>query len=422
MAPGTARPTRVRYWVIVFAVTLAVITYIDRVSLSFASLVIRHDLGLTTAQMGWAFGAFGLAYSIFEMPGGFLGDWLGPRKVLLRIVMWWSCCTAATGSTWNMASLATTQFLFGVGEAGCFPNLTKAFTTWLPPREKTRAQGIMWLSSRWGGAFTPPLVRLVMSYVGWRNAFRLFGLVGIVWAVIFYRWYRNDPLENPKLNQAERDLLKQSAKMATGHGDVPWKRFLRSRQVWMLCWQYFALSYGWYFYITWLPTYLREARHLELNSTAWFGILPLFFGGLGNPASVVAGSWLARRTGSLTVARRTMACLGFTGAASFLVLSTRLHDPTAAILAIAMASFSNDLVMPGAWSAAMDVGGKYAGTLSGAMNMWGNFAGFVAPVVIGYLLKWTHSNWNLTFYVSAGVYLTGILFWLLLDPVTPLEE
>ncbi len=422
MAPGIARPTRVRYWVIVFAVTLAVITYIDRVSLSFASLVIRHDLGLTTAQMGWAFGAFGLAYAMFEMPGGFLGDWLGPRKVLLRIVLWWSVCTAATGSTWNMASLATTQFLFGVGEAGCFPNLTKAFTTWLPPREKTRAQGIMWLSARWGGAFTPPLVRLVMSYVGWRNAFRIFGLVGIVWAVIFYRWYRNDPLENPKLNQAERDLLKQSAKLASGHGDVPWKRFFRSRQVWMLCWQYFSLSYGWYFYITWLPTYLREARRLELNSTAWFGILPLFFGGLGNPASVVAGSWLARRTGSLTVARRTMACLGFTGAASFLVLSTRLHEPTAAILAIAMASFSNDLVMPGAWSAAMDVGGKYAGTLSGAMNMWGNFAGFVAPVVIGYLLKWTHSNWNLTFYVSAGVYVTGILFWLLLDPVTPLEE
>ena len=422
MAPVTARATRVRYWVIVFAVTLAVITYIDRVSLSFASLVIRHDLGLTSDQMGWAFGAFGLAYALFEMPGGFLGDWLGPRKVLLRIVIWWSCCTAATGSTWNLASLTTTQFLFGAGEAGCFPNLTKAFTTWLPKREKTRAQGIMWLSARWGGAFTPPLVRMVMSYVGWRNAFRIFGLIGIAWAVVFYRWYRNDPLENPKLNQAERDLLTQSSKLAAGHGDVPWGRFVRSRQVWMLCWQYFALSYGWYFYITWLPTYLREAHHLELTATAWFGILPLFFGGLGNPSSVAIGGWIARRTGSVRFARRTMACIGFAGAAAFLVLSTTQSDPLFAVLAIAIASFCNDLVMPGAWSAAMDVGGKYAGTLSGAMNMWGNFAGFVAPVAIGYLLKWTNSNWNLTFYVSACVYLTGIVFWLLLDPVTPLEE
>ncbi len=421
-APAQERATRVRYWVIVFAVTLAVITYIDRVSLSFASLVIRRDLGITQAEMGWAFGAFGLAYSIFEMPGGYLGDWLGPRKVLLRIVLWWSTFTAATGFTWNLASLTTTQFLFGAGEAGCFPNLTKAFTTWLPAREKTRAQGIMWLAARWGGAFTPPLVQLVMQQVGWRNAFRIFGLIGVIWAVVFYRWYRNDPLENPKLNQAERDLLKGSARLAAGHGDVPWGVFLRSPQVWMLCWQYFALSYGWYFYITWLPTYLREARHLELGSTALFAILPLFFGGLGNPFSVAVGGWLARKTGSVKLARKTMAYIGFSGAAGFLVLSTTMRNPVWAILAIAMASFSNDLVMPGAWSAAMDIGGKYAGTLSGAMNMWGNFAGFVAPVVIGYLLKWTHSNWNLTFYVSAGVYLTGIIFWLLLDPVTPIDQ
>jgi MFS family permease len=419
---ATERPTRVRYWVIVFAVTLAVITYIDRVSLSFAKLRIAGDLHLTSDEMGWAFGAFGLAYAAFEMPGGFLGDWLGPRKVLLRIVCWWSCCTAATGSAFSLTSLTTTQFLFGAGEAGCFPNLTKAFTTWLPAREKTRAQGIMWLAARWGGAFTPPLVYLVMNHVGWRNTFRLFGLIGVVWAVVFYRWYRNDPLENPKLNQAERNLLKSSATLAAGHGNVPWRQFLRSRQVWMLCWQYFSLSYGWYFYITWLPTYLAEAQKLKLDMTAWYGILPLFFGGLGNPASVLAGGWLARTTGSVKFARRTMSCLGFAGAASFLVLSTFMHSPLSAILAIAMASFSNDLVMPGAWSAAMDIGGKYAGTLSGAMNMWGNFAGFVAPVVIGYLLRWTHNNWNLTFYVSAAVYATGIIFWLLLDPVTPLEE
>ena len=189
----------------------------------------------------------------------------------------------------------------------------------------------------------------------------------------------------------------------------------------MLCWQYFSLSYGWYFYITWLPTYLREARHVQIGATAWLGMLPLFFGGLGNPASVVAGSWLRRRNVSVTWARRIMASVGFAGAAAFLVFSTTRTDPLSAMLAIAMASFCNDLVMPGAWSAAMDVGGKFAGTLSGAMNMWGNFAGFVAPVVIGYLLRWTHSNWNLTFYVSAAVYLTGVVFWMLLDPVTPIE-
>lgn len=415
------RPTRVRYWVIVFAVTLAVVTYIDRVSIANAAPDISRDLGLTKVQMGLAFTAFGWAYALFEIPGGYLGDRMGPRSVLMRIVLWWSFFTAATGWVWNIVSLVVTRFMFGMGEAGCFPNLTKAFTTWLPENERVRAQGIMWLSARWGGAFTPPLVVLVMHLVGWRHAFEIFGAIGVVWAVLFYRWYRNDPLDNPHLNGAERDLLRDSSKLATGHGDVPWGKLARSRQAWLLCLQYFCLSYGWYFYITWLPTYLREGRHLEIVSTAMFGIIPLFFGGLGNPASVLLAARLVRANGDVARTRRIVAYVGFTGASAFLILSTMVNDPMWAILAIGMASFSNDLVMPGSWAAAMDVGGKYAGSLSGAMNMWGNIGGAICPMAIGFILKWTNNNWNLTFYVSAAIYLMGIVCWKFLDPVTPLE-
>src|SRR5438552_1031974 len=236
------RASRVRYWVIVFAVTLAVVTYVDRVAISFAAPFMRDDLGLSAVQMGWAFTAFGWAYALFEIPGGFLGDWMGPRRVLMRIVIWWSFFTAATGWAWNFSSLLVTRFLFGAGEAGCFPNLTKAFTTWLPSNERARAQGITWLSARWGGAFTPLLVAQVMGWVGWRHAFELFGCLGVVWAVVFYFWYKDDPLKNPKLNAAERYLLRDSAKTASGHGNVPWGRFLRSLQFWMLLWQYFCLS------------------------------------------------------------------------------------------------------------------------------------------------------------------------------------
>ena len=158
------RPTRVRYWVVVFAVTLAVITYVDRVCISLAApAIMRADLHLTQVQMGYVFSAFAWAYALFEIPGGFLGDWMGPRRVLLRIVLWWSFFTAATGWAWSFVSLTVTRFLFGAGEAGCFPNLTKTFTTWLPHHERVRAQGIMWLSARWGGAFTPPLVYLVFK-------------------------------------------------------------------------------------------------------------------------------------------------------------------------------------------------------------------------------------------------------------------
>jgi len=407
--------------VIVFAVTLSVITYIDRVAMSFAAPAIRKDLGLTSVQMGWAFSAFGCAYGLFEMPGGYLGDWIGPRNVLMRIVLWWSFFTAAMGWTWNFISLAVTQFLFGAGEAGCFPNLTKAFTVWLPERERVRAQGIMWLSARWGGAFTPLLVAGVMHLVGWRHAFQAFGCLGVFWAIVFYRWYRNDPLQNPKLNAAERDLLRESSKLASGHGDVPWRRFLRSRQVWMICWQYFCLIYGWYFYITWLPSYLREGRHMEITSSALLGILPLFCGGIGNLTGVVAGAWLARRTGDVGQSRRIMAYIGSAGASGLLLLSTTIHNPLLAMLAIGMASFSNDLVMAGAWAAAMDVGGKYAGSLSGAMNMWGQLGGALSSLAIGYILRWSGNNWNIPFYVSAAVYVMVIVCWWFLDPVTPLE-
>jgi MFS transporter, ACS family, glucarate transporter len=415
------RATTVRYWVVVFAMALAVVTYIDRVCISQAAPTISRELGLSEVEMAWAFTAFGWAYALFEIPAGYLGDRIGPRAVLMRIVLWWSFFTAATGWAWNAISLGVTRFLFGAGEAGCFPNLTKTFTTWLPERERVRAQGIMWLSARWGGAFTPPLVAWVMSMVGWRHGFEIFGALGIVWAFLFYRWYRNNPLENPALNEGERELLRESSTNATGHGDVPWAKFLASQQVWMICLQYFCLSYGWYFYVTWLPTYFHEARHLDLRSVSFFSIAPLFFGGIGNPFSVWLASKLGPAIGGVARTRRLMAYLGFTGAAGFLVLSTRLGDPLLATLAIGMASFSNDLVMPGAWGACMDVGGKHAGSLSGAMNMSGNIGGAMCPLAIGYILRWTGHNWNMTFYVSAAIYLGGILCWKFLDPVTPLE-
>jgi MFS family permease len=415
-------PTRVRYWVIVFAATLAVITYIDRVALSFAAPFISKDLGLSPVQMGFAFTAFGIAYAAFEIPGGYLGDRIGPRRVLMRIVLWWSCFTAATGSTFNFYSIAFTQFFFGVGEAGCFPNLTKVFTTWLPTKERVRAQGIMWLSARWGGAFTPPLVALIMGVVGWRHTFQIFGGLGMIWAIIFYRWYRDNPLDNPQLNAAERELVRTASANARPHGNVPWGTFVTSRQVWMICLQYFCLSYGWYFYITWLPTYLRNARHLDVKSVALLGIAPLFLGGLGNMASVFIAGKLAPMVGSVGKTRRIMAYVGFTGASMFLLLSTRMDEAALAMLCIGFASFSNDLVMPGAWGACMDVGGKNAGSLSGMMNMSGNIGGAICPAAIGLILQFSDNNWNLTFYVSAAIYLMGIVCWMFLDPVTPLEE
>jgi MFS family permease len=484
-------------------VTLAMITYVDRVCISQAAPFVQEDLGLTAAQMGLAFSAFAWAYALFEIPGGWLGDWIGPRKVLLRVVMMWSLFTAATGYVWNLASLVIARFFFGMGEAGCFPNLTKAFMIWLPDHERTRAQAIMWLSARWAGAFTPLLVIWVMSWLSWRNTFVLFGSIGMVWAFFFFRSFWNKQsdadairaeLQPPpshevsteggadwqstvseirsrpgsrRRKEAERAASHQHPPRQLGgyeaevHGPdaqageeenpaarlhVPWRKLLSSRTVWLLWLQYFCLTYGWFFYVTWLPTYLKETRGLELDRNAfmlWLGNgleqlltpetarrvlvaalagIPLFFGGLGAIVCGLATPHLVRRTGSVARTRRAIALLGFTSASVLLVSSCYVKDPLLAMFAMGLASFCNDLTMPGSWSTCMDVGGKYAGTLSGSMNMMGSLGAAAAPLVIGLILDYSERNWTLTFWISGIIYFLGGLCWLWLDPVTPIER
>jgi MFS family permease len=415
------QPTRARHWILLFAATLAIITYIDRVCISQAAGDIQRDLGLTKVQMGWVFAAFAWAYALFEIPGGWLGDKIGPRKVLMRVVVWWSFFTAATGWGWNLRSLLVTRFLFGAGEAGCFPNLAKMFTNWLPRDERSRAVGAMWLSARWGGAFTPLLVVWVFSLMSWRRAFEVFGAIGILWAIWFYRWFRDNPREHKSVNAAELELLKETQQNSAGHADVPWARLIRSRTVLLLWLQYFCFSYGWYFYITWLPTYLKEARGLELQKGALLAGLPLFMGGIGSMFSGWLAASLIRRRCDVTRTRRRLAYVGYLGAAGMLLLSPYIGDPLLAMIAMGLASFALDLALPGCWSTCMDVGGRYAGTLSGSMNMAGNIAGGVAPVAVGYILQFSGHNWMITFWISATIYVIGGLCWRWIDPVTPLQ-
>ncbi len=422
MNPRTAAlpATHARYWVIVFALLLAVLSYIDRVAMSQTAPYIMKDLGLSKQQMGTIFGAFGLAYALFEIPGGWMGDWLGPRKVLMRIVLWWSTFTALMGWMWNFTSFWMCQFLFGAGEAGGFPNITKAFSVWLPHRERVRAQGILWTAARWAGAATAPLVILTLGYVNWHWAFVIFGLPGFIWAACFFAWFRDNPRDHPGVNAGELALLGDVPKSATGHGNVPWSKLLRSRSVTLLWVQYFCLSFPWYFYITWLPTYLKEYRHLTPGQIGIYGIVPLFCGGVGCLTSGLLAVRIARWTGSVRSSRRAMACTGFLGAAGMLTVSLNLRDARWAMAAMGLASFSNDLVMPQAWGACMDIGGKFAGTVSGSMNMMGNLAGFAAPVFGGYILQQTGGNWNAFLYTMAGMYLLGTFCWPFIDPVTPL--
>jgi MFS transporter, ACS family, glucarate transporter len=403
------KPSRTRYGVVMFAIALAVLSYIQRVAISQAALPIAFDLHLNKTQMGFILGAFGLSYALFELPMGLMGDRLGVRRVLLQIVLAWSALTALTGAAWSVASMWTIRFLFGAGEAGCFPNLTRMLSVWLPRSERIRAQSSMWAATRWGGAATPPLAFAAISLMGWRWAFVLFAGLGVVWCATFFFWFRDDPAEHPRTNAAELQLIEtqRALPLQNERAGASWLKILLTPQVALLALQYFCFSFVWYFYITWLPTYLREARGQSVVRAAVLSVLPLLFGGGG---SIISGLLPMR------IPRRGIAFLGFLSTAILLVVFTRIEAVVPAMICLGLASFAGDLTMPISWNACVEFGGSHTATVSATMNMFGNLAGFVAPTFAGFLLQRTGGNWNPLIYIMAGVACVSASCWLALHP------
>ncbi len=393
---------------IVCGVALSTIVSIDRVALALSRGRIAAGLHLTDAEMGLVFSAYATAYAICEVPSGFLGDRFGPRPVLMRIAIWWSVLMAATASTFSFVSLYLSQLLFGAGEAGCYPNLARLFSRWLTQRQTGPAQGLVWLSARLSGAFTPILMAILFRYLSWRQAFAALSLLGAAWAISFHKWYR------------KRDDF-QAVSADRAPGARPFGILARSKTVWLLCGQYVALVFPWYFLITWAPTFIDERFHVSAAESTGLKVLPLLFGGLGALTAGLISTPLARWTGSIEVTRRTICCIGFAGASAGLMLATVLHNPIAGVLAVALSSFCNDLVMPVAWGTAAEVGGKWSGTVAGMMNMAGNAGGALYGLTAGLVLEGTHQNWNAVLYMGAAVYLAGIPMWLAIDPVSRIE-
>jgi MFS family permease len=253
--------TRSRHTLLYFACVLSVITFIDRVCIASSAPAIRSELGLTTVQMGWIFSAFTFAYAAFEIPSGWMGDVLGPRKTLMRIVLWWSAFTTASGLAWNFVSLLVARFLFGVGEAGAYPNISKSFSRWFPVTERGAAHGAVFMSSRIGAAAAPPLVILIISVAGWRASFWIFGSLGIVWSVFWWRWFRDDPALHPAVDREELAYIREGAAPAV-HPRIEWRDLLHRNLV-IICLMYFCIGYGLYFYLTWLPRYFTTYYALE---------------------------------------------------------------------------------------------------------------------------------------------------------------
>jgi len=401
------KPTHARYWVVVFALALAMVMYIQRVAISQAIVPIAAELNLNQAQKGIILGAFGLSYALFEIPMGLLGDKLGVRRVLSLLVLFWSLFTALTGAAWNMVSLWVARFVFGAGEAGCFPNLTRMLSAWLPVGERVKAQAVMWAFGRWGGALAPPVAVFVIYHLGWRLGFVALALLGAAWVALFFPWFRNDPAEHKGVNAAELALLEGSRKLVLHDHGMPWYKLLLQRDIGFLGLQYFGFSYTWYFYVTWLPTWLQQARGLSPLEAAGYATMPLAAGGIG---SIVSGFL------PLSVPRKQVAIGGFFTTAILICIIPSVPNVTVAMLLMALASFSSDLTMPISWNTCVEIGKQYTATVSSTMNMLGNFAGFVAPMVFGFILQATNSNYSMVMYTMAAAAVVSGLCWFFIEP------
>ncbi len=412
--PPTTRPTRVRYSVLAMLLLLSVITYLDRVCINAAAPAIREDLGLTTAQMGWIFSIFAIAYGMFEIPGGWMGDRFGPRIILTRIVVWWSAFTAFTGMATSYVQLLAIRFAFGAGEAGAYPNTSAAISRWVPTEERARAHGWVWMASRLGGALSPLLVVPLIDAYDWRTVFYIFSTFGIVWAVVWYRWFRNYPQEKSGVNAAE---IKHIGAAGPGHARLPFSTIIRSSNLWWIMAMYHFICYAGYWYLVWTASYLAEEKGMDKETLAIFTALPFVLGALANFAGGYASDALVKRIG-LKWGRRLIGA-GGAGLAGVLMLSSlAIENPYVAAAVLAAAFGASDFMLPNCWAVCLDIGKENAGAVTGAMNTAGQVGSAIVYAYYGMMIEQYGWNWPLVW--IAVMSLISALLWLKIDPTKPI--
>jgi sugar phosphate permease len=441
-----SRPTRVRYGVMAYLCTLAYILYIDRICIGQAGTAMKAELELNNFQWGLVGVAFQIAYAIFEPTTGHWGDRYGSRRVLTRIVLWWSAFTALTGCVVQFSAellpgivlngfllLLLVRFLFGAGEAGALPNAARVIARWFPPGRRGPAQALISMSAQIGGATAPWVAAYFIQSEanGWRLSFEIFGSLGIVWAFFFARWFRDDPATHPMVNETERRIIRgdrppaPSDKVAAdpGHPAIPWRLVLRNPNIWLLGIINACTSFYSYMLFLWFPTYLKEGRGLDEISSGRMGSLPYIFGATGVLLGGYLGDWLTARTGSRRLALGGMGALGLALAGTLVASSVRADAPLLAVLLCSAGYFFSYIQLAAWWAAIGDVGGRHLGALFGLCNMIGLSGGAVSQVFLGRFADHMkalgfegRAQWDPAFQLYGAVLLAGGLLWLFINP------
>jgi sugar phosphate permease len=414
--PAAAGPSKGRWYILLLISVMYLITYLDRVNISTAAPEIIKEFGFDKVTMGVIFSAFLWSYALFQVPGGWLSDKFGARRVLAGVVTFWSLMTAATGLVAGATSFKIVRFLFGVGEAGAFPGATRAMQLWYPRSERGFVQGITHSASRAGAALAPPIVLAIMLNFGWRAAFFICGGIGLLWSIWWALSYRNLPEDHGMVNRTELEHIRGvdasgaiNPPQINKQMQVPWGRLLSSGNMWAVMCAYFTYVYCLWIFLSWLTTYLIEVRHFTLLKGGLLASLPLWAGVIGDTVGGLATDYLLRRTGSAKIARRTVAITGLLGCAVFITPAALTEDAMTAVACLTASMFFLECTIGPSWAVPMDTGGKYSGTVSGMMNMAGNFGGAISPIVFGILAQ--NGNWAAPFIVAAALLVAGSAVW-----------
>jgi MFS transporter, ACS family, glucarate transporter len=404
--PQADVPTRVRYRVLAMACGLSMITYLDRVSLGAAAPSLASELSLNSvAELKWAFTAFTIAYAIFEIPSGWLGDRIGPRSTLIRIVLMWSLFTALTGlvglrvgslTLGGLGTLAVIRFLFGAGEAGAYPNITRALHNWFPVNQWELAQGWIWMSGRLMGGLTPLIwailvggTALTPALLTWRGAFLLFGAIGILWCAIFAIRFRDNPEQHPAVNASERAIIREENARHSAEAPIDWKHLLSNPGLWSLCVLYSLVNYGWAFNITYLPSYLQlrfEIAESDLVGALYKGA-PLWVGAAG---CLLGGQFINRLTrwcGDRRQARRILGVIAMSGCAVCWFSVQAAPNIHVFSLLVAMSAFCIDLTLGAVWATCQDLGRPNVGVAAACMNTIGTLGAAFANWLTGTIVE-----------------------------------
>jgi MFS family permease len=415
--PGAARVPairhRVRGGVLGLLCGFYALAYVDRVNISTAAPYLQSDLGLSDTQLGLVLSAFALPYALLQVFGGWVGDRFGARRTLSWLAVVWAVATVATGLAVGLVSLFAARLLLGLGESAGFPSATQAMARWLPEQLRGFGQGLVHAASRLANAIAPLVVGGLIALGGWRVAFWVLGVLSLVWAVAWLRFYRDVPRDHPRTTATELDELPDGGGPPADRARTPWRTMVPA----LLPVLVVDFCYGWllWVYLTWLPSLFKNDFGLALGGFALYTSLVLLAGVVGDLAGGRLSDELLRRRGP-RLARRLPLVLGLTGSLVCLLPGLVWHDLTVTTVSLAAAFFFLELTNSTIWALPMDVAPAHAGAASGLVNTGFGVAGVLSPAVFGILLQAGGGNWQLPLAVSAGVLAVGALCALRVDP------